>query len=352
MKILVIGCEICFIFAFVFSVQAEQANMITVTPAMQCSDSASADQDDMCIWIHPVDPQQSAIIISDKKTNLIILYDLEGKTIQTVPVNHPGNIDIRYDFPLGGGKTDIIALNLRDESKIAIYKIAPKTRTIERIDNEQIQTGHNYGGTLYHSSKTGKFYCITTSDLGNIEQYELSDDGAGKVKGVKVRSWTIGKTEAAVADDEKGELYLAEEQKGIWKLGAEPDSPTPGKLIDSIGSHGLTADLEGVTIYYLPGGNGYLIVSNQGSSNFKVYRRTEPHEFLGTFSVVGVSDTDGIDVCCAALGKTFPYGFFACHTGTGRCPTWITPWQDIAGALKLQQDTSWNVRKTESLKKE
>lgn len=345
MKKLIIVVEVFFIFAVVFSVQAEQAGIATVTPAMQCSDIASADQDDMCIWIHPVEPQQSAIIISDKKANSIILYDLEGKTIQTVPVKHPGNIDIRYDFPFGGGKTDIIAFNLRDESRIAIYKIDPKTRKIERIDNEQIQTGHNYGGTLYHSSKTGKFYFITTSDEGNIEQYELSDDNAGKVKGVKVRSWTIGKTEAAVADDEKGQLYLAEEQKGIWKLGAEPDSPTPGKLIDTIGSNGLTGDMEGVAIYYLPGGDGYLIASNQGSGNFKVYRRTEPHEFLGTFAVAGVSDTDGIDVCNAALGKIFPYGFFACHTGTGRCPTSLIPWQNIAGALKLEKDTSWNVRK-------
>ena len=43
------------------------------------------------------------------------------------------------------------------------------------------------------------------------------------VKGRKVRQWDLAGCESAVADDQGGQLYLAEELRGIWEVGAEPD---------------------------------------------------------------------------------------------------------------------------------
>src|SRR5688572_21968819 len=71
-----------------------------VTPSMKCSDRDSKDQDDMCIWVHPSDPSLSSIISSDKKANRLFVYDLEGRTLQSIPARQPGNIDMRYGFSL------------------------------------------------------------------------------------------------------------------------------------------------------------------------------------------------------------------------------------------------------------
>jgi 3-phytase len=324
---------------------ADQAK--SVTPNVKCSARDSQDQDDMCIWLHPSDPSRSTVICSDKKANQVFVYDLEGRTLQSIPARQPGNIDVRYGFSLGQKLVDIVAFNQRGDSSIIVYKVDPRTRQLERVDNGAIRTGKNYGGTLYRSPRTGKFHFVVTSEKGDVEQYELADDGTGKVSGKKVRNWKITTAEGAVADDEMGKIYIGEEDRGVWAVGGEPDDPTPGKRIIELGENGLTADVEGLAIYCMPDGGGYLIVSNQGRSNFKVYERAAPHRFVGTFAVEGAKTTDGLDVCNANLGPRYPYGLFACHTAEGNCPVLITPWDGIAKAVPsgLKIDNSWSRRK-------
>jgi len=86
-------------------------------------DTGIADQDDMCIWLHPSDLSRSTVICSDKTAYKLFVYDLNGNTIQVVAAEHRGNIDVRYQFPLGGRLVDIVALNERGTSKIRVYKV-------------------------------------------------------------------------------------------------------------------------------------------------------------------------------------------------------------------------------------
>lgn len=50
-----------------------------VAPKVTCSHPHSQDQDDMAIWVHPMDPSKSTLIASDKKADRLFVYDLEGK---------------------------------------------------------------------------------------------------------------------------------------------------------------------------------------------------------------------------------------------------------------------------------
>ena len=316
-----------------------------ITPTVVCADSRASDQDDMCIWVHPTKPDRSTVIASDKMAGRLLVYDLKGTVIQVIPAGRPGNIDVRYEFPLAGGKVDIVAFNERaGRDRICVCAVDPATRRLRRIDNGTIHTGSNYGGTLFRSPTSGRLYFFVTSGSG-VAQYELYDDGKGKVAGRKVRAWNIGLCEGAVGDDETGKVYIAEEDKGVWEVGGEPTDPTPGKLVIPVGRNGLTPDVEGITIYRRPKREGYLLVSSQGSSDFKVYRRTGRHEYLGTFRIRGARSTDGIDVTSAPLAKAFGRGLFACHSDAsvrGACPVLLTPWERIARSFKppLAVDTS------------
>lgn len=316
----------------------------SVAPSLRLCDAAVRDQDDMCIWVHPSDTSQSTVIASDKSARRLFVYDLAGRTIQSVAAPSPGNIDVRYGFPLAGKKVDVVAFNQRSGDEVWVYAVEAATRRLRRVDNGTIRTGTNYGGTLYRSPRTGKLYFLSV--CATAEQHELFDDGAGKVAGRKVREWKIGYGEGAVGDDEAGTVYIAEEARGVWAVGGEPTDPTPGRLVARVGENGLRADVEGLAVYHTPGGKGYLLVSSQGSDDFKVYRRGGAHEFLGTFAVRGAHDTDGIDVTNVALGEAFPKGLFACHTDSSGRPVLLTPWQDIAKAVAppLKVDTSWDPR--------
>ena len=208
-------------------------------PAVVCTADDVRDQDDMCIWVHPADRGKSTVIAADKAAGRVFVYDLAGKLLQTIAARHPGNIDLRYGFPLAGKRVDIVALNQRAGGyRIVVLKVDPATRRLQRIDNGRIATGENYGGTLFRSRKTGKFYFVTTSKSGVCEQYELADDGKGKVKGTKVRTWKSGYSEGAVGDDSAGKIYIGEENRGVWEIGGEPVDATPGKLILRIGDQG------------------------------------------------------------------------------------------------------------------
>lgn len=285
-----------------------------ISPQLTLADSAVRDQDDMCFWIHPTNRSLSTIITSDKAARKLFIYDLQGALLQVITmVGQPGNIDIRYDFLLAGARVDIVAVNDRNNRRIHVYRVDPALRQLVRVDAGNLGTAPNYGICLYRST-SGTYYAFTTSESGAIEQYELYERGGGHVGAIWVRGWSFGTiTEGCVCDDETGAAYFGQEDVGIWKLGAGPWEPVSALKIAAVGDSGLTADVEGLTIYYAAGGQGYLIASSQGSDNVKVYQRQPPHAYLRTVKVAGVKNTDGIDVTNVGLGPAFPAGLFAVH---------------------------------------
>jgi len=321
-----------------------------VAPSLTLQASGARDQDDLTFWLHPTDLARSTIVTSDKSANKLFVYDLDGKALQVITAQKPGNVDARYGFRLGKEAIDIVAFNERNTNKIRVYKVNPANRQLEQIDDGSIDSGPNYGFSLYKSLKTGRFYAFTSAKSGTgIKQFELVNSGQGRVAAVgPLRQLHVsGTVEGMVADDEEGNLYLAEEGGGIWKFEAEPDRPAGGTKIVSLGEHGLAGDVEGLAIYYLPQGQGYLIASNQGTSTFRIYARKAPHHFLGTFAVGGVMKTDGLEVINLPLNARFPRGMFASHNGlAGPYPVQIVKWEDIASVLGLRVETGyWDPRK-------
>jgi 3-phytase len=292
------------------------------------------------------------LISSDKASTKVFVYDSAGTVLQTItPPGQPGNIDLRYNFPLGGGKADIVAWNDRGTSKVMVYAVDPATRSLTRVDNDAIVTANpNYGSCLYRNA-AGRYYVFVQMQITGmvrLQQLELADDGAGKIKGTLVRDWNVKSStfgEACVVDDEAARLYYADEPGGIYEVGAEPAEPTPGAYLTRTGENGLVADVEGLAIYKTANGGGYIIASSQGSNNFKVYDRKPPHAFKGTFTVKGATHTDGIDVTSASLGAAFPAGCMVVHGGDAASANFMARWQEIAGPLGLIVDTSYDPRK-------
>jgi 3-phytase len=323
----------CFIVLFVVGIMATGVlradEIASVTPIEKLTNPDSKDQDDMCIWVHPEKRELSTVIASDKSAGQVFVYDLTGQRLQAISVPKPGNIDIRQRVMLDGSAADFVVVNQRtDGFKLVVFRVNSQSRQLERVDGQQ-ETLPNYGGSLFHSPKTGKLYFFCTSENGTVEQLELEANGRGGVDAKQVRKLTIGKCEGAVADDDEGFVYISEEKKGIWKFAAEPDAPATGSLIAGVGHDGLMGDVEGLALRRGVDGTGMLIVSDQGRNRFAAYDRRAPHQYLGKFSIEGASQTDGIDVYSGNLGPTYPDGLFACHTD--QSPRWVllTSWNQI-----------------------
>lgn len=324
-----------------------KANLET-EPSAQSGDSI----DDPSIWIHPNDGNKSLIIGANKKANPggIEVYNLDGNRIGAYGVGKMNNVDVRYNFMLNGQKVDIAASTNRTTNTINIFIINPDTSELTEVTGDHLESNMEevYGFGLYQSHRSGKMYGLITGKEGEFEQWELYDNGNGKVDGKLVRELKIGSvTEGIVADDEYGKFYVAEENVAIWKYNAEPDGGLlPEAKIDTVDGIRLTEDVEGVTIYYGKNGEGYLIASSQGSDRYVIYDR-KSGTYLTTFMIVdgdidGTSETDGIDVQSFGLGDKYPNGIFITQDNTNAQSDGsianqnfkIVPWEDIAKAPK------------------
>lgn len=325
---------------------------VETTPVPSSGDAA----DDIAVWVHPTDPSRSTVIGTDKQGGLAV-YDLAGQQLYYYEGTKPNNVDLRYNFPLDGQRVTIVATSDRSNDTIRLYTVDPETRDLRDVAARPIDAGPDiYGLCMYRSARTGTYSVFATDEDGTLQQWELSAQG-GKVDARKVRTASIGsQSEGCAADDELGALYVAEEEVGLWKYGAEPTDGDTRTQIDATKREGgrLTKDVEGVTIYHTSGRGGYLIVSSQGSNDFVVYERGGQHRYLGRFSIARgaideITGTDGIDVTNVGLGGAFPEGLFVAQDGrndSGNQNFKLVSWGMIARSLNnpLTIDTRWDPR--------
>lgn len=321
----------------------------TETPPVE-TDGDSAD--DPAIWIDRNNPARSIVIGTQKQSGLYV-YDLQGQVLQFLADGRMNNVDVRYDFPLGGQRVAIATASNRTLDTLAIYRIDPATRRLTNVANGQQPTGFvdPYGLCMYQSARSGRTYVFVTNSEGPVRQWELVDAGNGRVRADRLRDIPFGsQTEGCVADDETGVLYVTEEDVGLWRVGAEPDAPaTPVSIATVENNPALHADLEGIGIYDLGGGRGYLVLSSQGDNTFAVFRREGANDFIGSFAVLGdpargidgISETDGLEVTSANLGGPYAAGLFVAQDGRNIAPPEnqnfkLVPWTAIAEALGLE----------------
>jgi 3-phytase len=317
-------------------------------PAPSSGDAA----DDPAIWADASNPSRSLIIGTDKKSGLD-LYDMQGKLVQHLPDGKMNNVDLRGGFMLGGKPVVLVTASDRTRKAIAIYALDTANRRLVDVADGLQPSGLSdpYGLCMYRSARTNKHYVFVSDPDGLVRQWELVPTRAGKVRARAVRDLHFkSQTEGCVADDETGILYVAEEDVGLWSTGAEP---RPGSAIRSVAAIAanpkLKDDMEGVGLYDLGGGRGYLVVSSQGNNSYAVFRREGDQAYLGSFAVVadgargidGVSETDGLEVTSANLGLGFEHGAMVAQDGRNVLPSEnqnfkAVSWTDIATALKLE----------------
>ncbi|UPT62649.1 MAG: phytase [Hyphomonadaceae bacterium JAD_PAG50586_4] len=318
------------------------------TPVETDGDSA----DDPAIWVDRNDPTRSIVIGTQKQSGLYV-YDLQGRVLQFLPDGRMNNVDVRDNFRLGSQAVSLVAASNRTTDGISIYRVDSATRRLIDVADGVQPTGFldPYGLCMYRSARTNDTYVFVNGDVGTMRQYRLNDAGNGRVRATQVREIPFAsQTEGCVADDETGVLYIGEEDVGLWRISAEPDGGTvPTSFATVEANDALKDDLEGIGLYDLGGGRGYLIVSSQGNNTYAVFNREGNNDYIGSFAVLadaargvdGISETDGLEVLSANLGGPYAGGIFIAQDGRNIAPQEyqnfkLVPWSVIAEALDLE----------------
>jgi 3-phytase len=319
------------------------------TPAVPSPGDAA---DDPAVWVHPSRPSESLIVGTDKRAGLN-LYDAQGRLLQAVPDGKMNNVDLREGFRLGGRNVVLVTASDRSHGTIAIYVLDTDARRLVNVADgpQPANLSDPYGQCMYVSRRTGRSYVFISDPDGLVRQWELIATPEGRVRSRVVRDLRFSsQTEGCIADDETGRLFVAEEDVGLWRVSAEPGGREDRRMVASIAANSsLSADLEGLGIYDLGGGRGYIVASSQGNNSYAVFRREGDHAYLGSYAVVGdgasgidgISETDGLTVTSGNLGPGLESGAMIAQDGRNVLPAEnqnfkIVSWQDIARALNLE----------------
>jgi 3-phytase len=311
------------------------------------TEQTAVDSDDPAIWLHPDDSSKSLVLGTDKGGSIFV-FDLDGKIIPEKTVAGMGrmnNIDVAYDFPLGGEKIDIAVATDRNEEKIRVFRLPDMTP----IDDGGIKSfvgetddRRAMGLAMYVRPSDGAFFIIASRKFGSsgsyLWQYLLEDAGDGSVKATKVRAFGefVGgkEIEAVAVDNELGYVYYSDETAGVHKYLADPDAPNADQELAFFGNEGFAQDQEGISIYKLNDGTGYILVSDQQANAFRIFKREgepdDPHNHqLVKVVQVSTNESDGSDVTNVPVDDRFPSGIFVAMSDDQTFHYYS--WDDIAG---------------------
>jgi 3-phytase len=326
--------------------------------------SLSNDPDDPAVWVHPTDPSRSLILGTMKvaaPAGAVVAFGMDGQIRQVISgIDRPNNIDVEYGLQLGGKRFDIAVVTERLARQLRIFRIEPTDGRLVDIGAVPVlqgqpgEAGAPMGIALYRRPRDGATFAIVAPKegprQGYLWQYRLADAGAGRVGATLVRrlgnfsATSIrdeNEIEAVAVDDALGYLYYSDEADGIHKWHADPDHADAARELAHFARTGFRGDREGIAIYALPDGTGYIVVTDQidEDSEYHLYPREgaagNPHDHSREIAVLrgGADATDGIEISSRPLGPGLPSGVLVAMN-SGPRNFLVFRWQDIAAAVK------------------
>jgi 3-phytase len=306
------------------------------------------DADDPAIWLHPTDRSRSLILGTDKhEDGALFVFGLDGRIVRDRTVRglrRPNNVDVEYGLRLGGAEVDIAVVTERYAGKIRVYSL-PDMKEIDRggipvFEGEAER--EPMGVALYKRPRDGAIFAVVGRKTGPTGsyfwQYRLDDGGDVAVGAVEVRRfglWSGRKEiEAVAVDDALGFVYYADETVGVRKYLADPEATGAERELALFATSGFAGDQEGISIYAVRDGTGYLLVSDQAADRFHVFPREgepgKPHSHPRIKTIpIRAHLSDGSEVTSAAVGAGFPRGLFVAMSDEGTFHFYS--WPDLAG---------------------
>lgn len=306
------------------------------------SDKDAAD--DPAIWRNPAQPAASLIVATDKQVGLHV-YGLDGTDRSFVPAGRVNNVDLRDNILVAGQPRILVGASDRNDKAqgaIALFTLEGQTATLAPLAVLPAGSGEAYGFCLWRRARDGAAFAFLVDKDGMVRQFALDLAGAAP-KAQQVRQFKLNtQSEGCVADDRTGQLYVAEEDVGVWKISAEPDGGVQPQAFAKVDGARLVADAEGLAIAPQGASGGWLVVSSQGDSAYALYDLADG-AFAGRFRVTAgqvgaTSETDGIEIALGDFGPSYPNGLMIAQDGDNAPKAQnfkLIDWRAVRTALKL-----------------
>lgn len=285
--------------------------------------------DDPAIWRNAADPARSLIVATDKSWGLNV-YDLSGALMASAPAGLVNNVDLRADVSIAGRPGVLVAASDRSKDpigQIALYALESSPVALRHLAHVVIESdgvGDVYGFCLWRRNGDDVHAFIAFNN-GDVRQYALGLSGTSPTATLVRDIAFSSRTEGCVADDRTGMIYIGEEEVGVWRMSASPESPDSPTLFAAVDGVTLVADVEGLAIAPVGASGGYLIASSQADSGasesaLAIYDLKSGHfaqqvRVVGSSDVDDVTDTDGLEFAPGDFGAPFEEGILVVQDG-------------------------------------
>jgi 3-phytase len=302
--------------------------------------------DDPAFWVNPANPAASIIVGTDKKAGLYS-YGLDGSTRHFINAGLLNNVDL---WPNANGA--LVAASDRNDplnAQIALFDLDVEGRFIA-LGKVPAGKGEAYGICVQrgpsapnrHTKTPDHWLVYAANKDGTVHEISLTRGHAGFASHI-TQSWKLPtQVEGCVTNPENGDLYIGEEDAGIWRIRTGEPNSQP-ELFARVGADdGLVADVEGLAFAARDGKPDLLIASSQGDNAYAVLD-AGTGVLLGRFrigggTIGGNQETDGIDLIIADGLPGYPGGIFMAQDGDNAPFAQnfkMIGWQTILDALGL-----------------
>ena len=271
-------------------------------------------------------------IVGSGELGGIEVYGLDGARLTAVEAGDVAGLDVRYGVTVSGRPTTVVGAIDGNGSRLRFFAFDAAGQASE-ITAGPISAGLSAESLcLYRSPLDHMLYAFALGGGGEVEQWAIFDNGAGRLDGRLVRRLHLAsEVSYCTVDDATGDLYIAEQAIGVWRFDAAPEAETIPALIDAGRLGRIRDEVGGLALYDGGPGARYLIASDASASQFHVYDRSADDAFLGTFGLTGVENAGGLFAASAAGGL-----FIAMDDeNAGGTNYKLARFSDIAGLLKI-----------------
>lgn len=270
------------------------------------------------------------------------VYGLDGARTGSIEAGDVAGVDVRYGVEIGGRSATVLGVMDSRGARLRFFSFDAAAGQAAEITAGPIVAGLSGESLcLFRSPLDRSLYAFALGGGGEIEQWAIFDNGAGKLDGRLVRRLHIA-SEASycTVDDASGALYISEQSIGVWRFDADPEAETIPTLIDAVRLGRMAEEVGGLALYDGGPGARYLIASNASASTFHVYDRAADDAWLGNFALTGVDNAGGLFATSAAAGLLLAQD----DENAGGTNYKIARFADIAAALKLSTGTAQDPR--------
>ncbi len=282
--------------------------VIETVPVKSSDDAA----DDPAIWINQLDSAQSLILGTDKQAGLYA-YDLKGAIQQFLPTGRLNNVDLRQGITIGNWQGDLAVASNRTDNSVAVFEIAADGQ-ISELGSFASLLDEPYG--ICMGALDGQLMVTVTHKTGDAIFYALSSPTTVR-ETYRLKFDT--QLEGCVFDEPTNQVFIGEEEAGIWAATFAEGSFSAPEAMDTIGGpSGLVADVEGLSIYRRSE-EAFLVASSQGDNSYALYTLADL-KFIGRFRVApgqfdGTEETDGLAASGNYISDQFPNGLLVVQDG-------------------------------------